>query len=63
MNIHELKEGLDILIAHGADGYCSAGHDIFYAADAHEVKMPLSVIRKLYKLGWFIDEESWAAFT
>lgn len=66
MKIEDLKSGLEILIANGAEGHIiAAEHDIFYGADAHEIKMPLSEIRKLYKLGWFIDSEtdSWAAFT
>lgn len=64
MTFEKFKEGLDILQKHGANGYCiAAEHDIFYAASARELKMPLSEIRKLRKLGWIISEESWAAFT
>ena len=66
MDIEGLKAGLEILMAHGATGYTlAAEHDILYVADARKVKMPLSEIRKLHKLGWHIDSdvESWAAFT
>lgn len=66
MTIENLKSGIEILIAHGAKGYCiDAEHDVFYAADARDTKMPLSAIRQLHKLGWFIDKEveRWSAYT
>ena len=64
MTIENLAQGIKILTEHGATGYClAAEHDIIYVADASKVKMKLSVARELYKLGFFIDEESWALFT
>lgn len=64
MTIENLKAGLDILVAHGATGYClGAEHDQLFVASAREVKMPLSVIRRLWKLGFLIEKGSWYIFT
>lgn len=66
MKIEDLKEGLEILIAHGHKGYnLAAEHDVIYIHDADKFKMPLSVHRKLKKLGFNLSagDQHWYIFT
>lgn len=66
MNLKNLKDGLDILIAYGHTGYdLGAEHDVIYIYDARKSKMPLSDHRKLKKLGFHLSAkaEHWYIFT
>lgn len=64
MKIEDLKKGIDILMANGAIGYgVESGHDQICLYDARKIKLRLSEIRKLYKLGFIIDDENWIVYT
>ena len=62
MQRSQLKEALDFFLLRGGDDSVACGHEQIWVADARKIKMNLSEIRKLYKDGWFIDEESWSHF-
>jgi len=65
MKIQNIIEGLQIIQKYSEEEYCvNADHDIIYAGDASETKMPTEEQERLKELGWRCDEQAvgWYAF-
>lgn len=65
MKFENLIEGMRILKAQGAKGFCCAAeHDILYLCGTADVQLSEAQHKQLENLGFHVDEdvESWAAF-